>query len=378
MDALKKLVSKRRQHGISDSNMMRFTQGNLLEARVDAVVNTVNTVGVMGKGIALMFKERFPENYKAYAAACKAGQVRVGEMFTTSVAELDAPRWVINFPTKKHWLQPTKLEWVRSGLVALKDVIREKHIKSIAIPPLGCGNGGLNWTVVRALIESSLDELKDVEIFVYEPTLKYQNVAKKQGVEKLTPARALIAEMIRRYWVVGIECTLLEAQKLAWFLERTIKRMGLEDPLDLRFEANRYGPYANRLTHLLNGLDGSYLHCDKRIADAEPFDTIWFEDKKREKLELYLRSPEAKCYLPALEATDNLIDGFQSPLGMEALATVDWLITRESVEPNLTSIRQGIRNWPAGETHAQRKERLFNDRLLEFALQRLHSVGKAG
>jgi len=270
------------------------------------------------------------------------------------------------------------LEWVRDGLLSLKGVIREKQIKSIALPPLGCGNGGLDWAVVRPLIEDALGDLNDVDVIVYEPTLKYQNVAKKQGLEKLTPARALIAEMIRRYWVLGIECTLLEAQKLAWFLERTIKRMGLEDPLDLRFEANRYGPYANRLTHLLNGLDGSYLHCDKRIADADVFDTIWFEDSKRKKLDLYLKSKEARAYISALEATDELIDGFQSPLGMEALATVDWLIVREGAEPTLPSIRDGIRNWPAGATHAQRKERLFSDRLLDLALDRLRQVGEAG
>jgi O-acetyl-ADP-ribose deacetylase (regulator of RNase III) len=358
--------------------MMRFTQGNLLDARVDAMVNTVNTVGVMGKGIALMFKERFPENYKAYAAACKAEAVRVGEMFVTASVELEGPRWIINFPTKQQWYQPTRLEWVRSGLVALKTVIREKQIKSIALPPLGCGNGGLDWAVVRPIIESALAELQDVEVVVYEPTAKYQNVAKKQGVEKLTPARALIAEMIRRYWVLGMECTILEAQKLAWFLERSIKRLGLEDPMDLRFEANRYGPYANRLDHLLNGLDGSYLHCDKRISDADPFDTIWFEDSKREKLDLYLKTTEAKIYLPAIEVTDELIDGFQSPLGMEALATVDWLISREKAEPTLPGIRQGIRNWPAGEDHAQRKERLFNDRLLELALERLLKVNAVG
>ena len=351
--------------------MLRFTQGNLLEARVDALVNTVNTVGVMGKGIALMFKERFPENYQAYAAACKAETVRVGEMFVSAGVELAGPRWIINFPTKKHWLHPTKLEWVRDGLAALKAVIREKQIRSIALPPLGCGNGGLEWAVVRPLIESSLAELADVDIVVYEPTAKYQNVTQKQGVENLTPARALIAEMIRRYWVLGNECTLLEAQKLAWFLERTIRRMGLEDPLDLRFVADRYGPYTNRLTHLLNRLDGSYLHCDKRLADAGAFDTIWFEDSKREKLELYLKTTEAKKYLPALEATDNLIGGFQSPLGMEALATVDWLISREQAEPTLADIRQGIHNWPAGKIHAQRKERLFDDRLLGLALQRL-------
>lgn len=353
---------------------MNFTQGNLLDARVDAVVNTVNTVGVMGKGIALMFKEKYPENFAAYALACEAGEVQVGKMFVTAGVELGGPRWIINFPTKKHWRQPTKLEWVRDGLMDLKEVIREKQIRSVALPPLGCGNGGLDWAVVRPLIEQALGDLPGVDIIVYEPTAKYQNVAKKQGVEKLTPARALIAEMIRRYWVLGIECTLLEAQKLAWFLERNIRRLGLKDPLDLRFAADRYGPFANRLTHLLNGLDGSYLHCDKRLADAGAFDTIWFEDKKRDLLELYLKGEEARDYLPALETTDELIDGFQSPLGMEALATVDWLVFREQAEPTLEGIRTGIRNWPAGEVHAKRKERLFDDRLLELALERLKQL----
>lgn len=357
--------------------MMRFITGNLLEADVEAVVNTVNTQGVMGKGIALMFKERYPSNYKAYAAACKAGEVRVGQMFVTHVNELGGPRWVINFPTKEHWRPPTKIEWVRDGLAALREVILEKGIRSVAVPPLGCGNGGLDWRNVRPLIEEALGGLEGVEVIVYEPTAKYQNVAKKKGVEKLTPARALVAEMVRRYWVLGIECTLLETQKLAWFLERTIKRMGLEDPLDLRFVANRYGPYAARLTHLLDGLDGSYLHCEKRLADAGTFDTIWFDESKREKIELYLKSSKASVYRPALEATDELIDGFQSPLGMEALATVDWLIFRERAEATLPGIREGIRNWPAGARDARRKEKLFSDRLLALALERLRSVGNA-
>jgi O-acetyl-ADP-ribose deacetylase (regulator of RNase III) len=351
--------------------MMNFTQGNLLDAQVDAVVNTVNTVGVMGKGIALMFKERFPENFKAYEAACKAKEVKIGQMFVTAGVELGGPRWIINFPTKKEWRHPTRIEWVQSGLLALKDTIRAKGVRSIAIPPLGCGNGGLDWAFVRPLIEETLGDLSDVEVIVYEPTAKYQNVAKKQGVEKLTPARALIAEAVRRYWVLGIECTLLEAQKLAWFLERSVKRLGLRDPLDLRFSADRYGPYAHRLTKLLEGLDGSYLHCDKRLADAGAFDTIWFEDAKRGKLDLYLKGDEAREYSPVLEATDALIDGFQSPLGMEALATVDWLLEREKVDPILAAIKAGIRAWPAGPEHAERKVRLFNDRLLSLALERL-------
>ena len=148
---------------------MKFTQGNLLDARVEAVVNTVNTVGVMGKGIALMFKQRFPENFMAYEAACKSGEVQVGKMFVTGGVELDGPRWIINFPTKKHWRQPTQIEWVRVGLSALKEVIGEKGIRSIAIPALGCGNGGLNWAIVRPMIAVELGGLTGVDVFVLEP-----------------------------------------------------------------------------------------------------------------------------------------------------------------------------------------------------------------
>jgi hypothetical protein len=354
--------------------MIRFTQGNLLEAPVEAVVNTVNTLGVMGKGIALMFKERFPENNKAYEAACRAGEVRVGNMFITPGVELEGPRWIINFPTKQNWRNPTKLEWVESGLSALREEILKKGIGSLAIPPLGCGNGGLDWSVVRPMIEQALGDLEGVEVVVYEPTAKYQNVAKKKGVEKLTPARALIAEAVRRYWVLGIECTLVETQKLAWFLERFIERMGLENPLDLRFEANRYGPYAHRLTKMLEGLDGSYLHCDKRLTDADPMDTVWFEESKRERLELYLNSDEAKAWLPVLDATDALIDGFQSPLGMEVLATLDWLNARQGIPLTLEDMQKGLCQWPSGAAAAQRKQKLFGDRLLALAIERLHSI----
>ncbi len=187
----------------------------------------------------------------------------------------------------------------------------------------------------------------------------------------------MMADIVRRYWVLGIECTLLETQKLAWFLERFIVRMGLENPLDLRFEANRYGPYAHRLTKLLEGLDGSYLHCDKRLADADRFDTVWFEESKRERLELYLKSEEARKWLPALEATDALIDGFQSPLGMEVLATVDWLNDRQGIPLDLADMRAALDHWPAGVQAAERKQKLFSDRILSLAIERLQSVAAA-
>ncbi len=353
--------------------MMRFVKGNLLDAKVEALVNTVNTVGVMGKGIALMFKEAFPANFRAYEEACKGKQVRIGRMFVTENRTFEGPRWIINFPTKKHWRQPSKLEWIVEGLKDLRRVIQENDIRSIALPPLGSGNGGLDWREVRPEIERDLGDLGDVEIDIYEPIAKYQNVAKRTGVEELTPARVLMAEMIRRYWVLGIECTYLEVQKLGWFLERTIHSLGVDDPLKLQFKADKYGPYSDRLRHLLNALDGTYLHCDKRLSDAGPADTIWFDEERREHVDLFLQQEASKPLNHVLDLTAKRIDGFESPLGMELLATVDWLIKREDAEPTLSGIKSGLLNWPAGRDAAERKLRLFDDRLLNLALARVTS-----
>jgi O-acetyl-ADP-ribose deacetylase (regulator of RNase III) len=351
--------------------MLHFTEGNLLSSNAEALVNTVNTVGVMGKGIALMFKERFPENFKIYEAACKRGEMQIGHMLVTERQDMyGPPKWIINFPTKKHWRQPSRIEWIEQGLSDLARVIRENKIKSIAIPPLGSGNGGLNWSDVRPRIEAALSALPDVEVTIYEPTAMYQNVAKRTGVEKLTPARALVAELVRRYWVLGIECTILEIQKLAYFLEKSIEEYQLENPLNLEFSANKFGPYSNRLNHLLNALDGSYLQCEKRLADASALDLIRFDETKRDRVATFLNS-EAKRYLPALDATEEIIDGFQSPLGMELLATVDWLLQQKGTQPTVPAIREALKTWPGGEQSAERKLNLFDDRLLGLALDRV-------
>ena len=152
--------------------MITFTQGNLLEADVEAAVNTVNTVGIMGKGIALMFKERFPRNFEAYAHACENKKVRIGKMFLNENREFFGPKWIVNFPTKTHWRANTQLEWIEQGLQDLVRVIKEKNIRSIAIPPLGCGHGGLNWDEVRPLVVAALEKVEDLEAVVYEPTAK--------------------------------------------------------------------------------------------------------------------------------------------------------------------------------------------------------------
>lgn len=351
--------------------MIRYTTGNLLEAKADALVNTVNTVGIMGKGIALMFREAFAGNFRAYAAACKRGEVQVGRMFVTERSAVLGPRWIINFPTKQDWRSKTRLQWVVDGLADLRRVINDNHIRSIAVPPLGCGNGGSDWADVKPLIEAALGDLDGVDVQVFEPSRAYQNVAKRAGVEKLTPARAMIAELVRRYWVLGIECSLFEVQKLAWLLQREVRKLDLEDPLRLHFKPYRYGPYAEGLRHLLDSLDGSYLHCEKRLADAGPLDVIWFDEGRREHVNAYLRSAEARPYKPALEQTGELIDGFQSPLGMELLATVDWLLSEGQVDGSVAAVQDALQAWPGGTAAGERKLRLFDERMIDLALGRL-------
>lgn len=350
--------------------MITYIQGNLLDANVEALVNTVNTVGVMGKGIALMFKERFPRNMLDYAKACKLNQVVTGKMFITVTNELIGPHWIVNFPTKQHWRSPSQMKWIEEGLVDLRHFIVDNSVKSIAIPPLGAGNGGLDWEQVKSKIEVILGDLNHVNILIYEPTQQYQNVAKRTGVKKLTPSRALIAELIRRYWILGMECSLLEIQKLAWFLNRVIDKQRLKNEFNLQFKANKYGPYAHNLNHLLNALDGSYLKADKRIPDCKAFDVIWFNDDERDTISAYLKS-EGKHYLSALDQITKLIDGFESPFGMELLATIDWLLSQTQCEPTVSAVKEQIAHWPAGEKWAQRKLQLFDDKYINYALKQL-------
>lgn len=149
--------------------MIRYTRGNLLDSQDEALVNPVNTVGVMGKGLALAFRHRFDLNHRLYVAACQAGELQVGKMFVTETGQAFGPRWVVNFPTKQQWRQPSQMRWVTEGLMDLRRFIAQHQVRSIAIPALGAGLGGLAWPDVRAAIESALAELDDVRVAVYEP-----------------------------------------------------------------------------------------------------------------------------------------------------------------------------------------------------------------
>lgn len=149
--------------------MITLASGNLLDADVEALVNAVNCVGVMGKGLALQFKDWFPANFKAYAKACKAGEVRTGAMFVFATGLLQNPRFLVNFPTKQHWRDRSRIEDIEAGLQSLVVEIRERRIRSIAVPALGCGLGGLEWREVRPRIEAAFASLPEVDVRLYVP-----------------------------------------------------------------------------------------------------------------------------------------------------------------------------------------------------------------
>src|SRR5712691_4926639 len=180
---------------------IEHTTGDLLEQRVDAIVNTVNTVGVMGKGIALQFRRKWPANAKAYEAACKRNEVVPGEMFVFDNGGLVEPKVIINFPTKRHWRQPSRMSDIDAGLVDLIAQVKRLGIRSIAIPPLGCGNGGLDWNEVRPRIEASFKELPDVDVRLFAPSdvAGVRELALEAEKPRMTPGRTAILKVLSIY-----------------------------------------------------------------------------------------------------------------------------------------------------------------------------------
>ncbi len=237
--------------------MIDYRTGDILKDESEALVNTVNCVGIMGRGIALQFKDAYPDNFKEYAAACKRGDVKPGNMLVYETNELTGPRYIINFPTKRHWRGKSRIEDVKSGLVALVEVLREKRIHSIAIPPLGSGLGGLNWADVRPLIETAMRKLSDVRVTVYEPkgAPSTETMSHSRNVPKMTAGRAALVELINRYQagLLDPQVSLLEVHKLMYFLQES------GEPLRLQFQAAPYGPYAENLRHVLHAVEGHLI-----------------------------------------------------------------------------------------------------------------------
>jgi len=338
--------------------MITAAEGNLLQAPVDALINTVNTEGVMGKGIALQFKEAFDLNYRLYRQACKEQRVRVGEMFVTETNELVGPRFIINFPTKRHWKEKSRLEYITAGLEALKRIIVEKGITSVAMPPLGCGNGGLDWAQVRPIILQSMAEVA-IPIQLYEPsaTISKRERKPEAAAQTLTPARAMLLSAMRAYSSLGYSLSLIEIQKLAYFLQR------LGEPLKLTFEKAQYGPYAYNLSHVLQRMDGAFLR-GMHYKEARPFEELTLIEEKFPEIDLYIAEHLSNKQKQQITHLTHLIEGFESPLGMELLATVDYLLTSQEAQ-DLPSLVDAVGSWNT------RKKRVLTTEYLALALERL-------
>lgn len=300
--------------------MIELTQGDILKADVEAIVNTVNCVGVMGRGIALQFKKAWPDNFKAYAAACDNQQVQPGRMFVFETGQLANPRYIINFPTKRHWRGASRMEDIEAGLQALVATIRENNIQAIAIPPLGSGLGGLDWNQVKPKIEQAMSAIPDVRVLIYQPKGAPQNdvIARNTTVPKMTAGRAVLIELLQRYLAGLLDPTisLLEVHKLLYFMQEA------GEPLRLNYRKAHYGPYAENLRHVLNAIEGHYIAGYADGGDA-PDKTLQLVPGAVEEAKAFLENhPQTR---ERFNRVSKLVEGFESPFGLELLATAHWL-----------------------------------------------------
>ena len=342
--------------------MILYKNGDLFDTTADAIVNTVNCVGVMGRGIALQFKKRFPDNFDFYAKACKKHEVQPGKMLVFETGNVINPKYVINFPTKRHWRGASRIEDIESGLKDLVQVISTKNIRSIAIPPLGCGLGGLDWRIVKEKIESALGDLPNVSIEVYEPGHAPTAEAMVSNRQKpvMTPGRAALILLIHKYLGILLDpfITLLEIHKLMYFLQERGEK------LSLKYEKAVYGPYATNLRHVLNAIEGYYISGYADGGD-QPGKAIELRPKARSEAESYLRDhPETS---ERMEQVCALVKGFESSFGLELLATVHWLVVHEDCH-DLNTIVQSTYQW---NSH----KRQFSPRQIELATSRLMHSG---
>ncbi len=337
--------------------MIEAGQGNLLQADAEALVNTVNTVGHMGKGIALQFKQAYPENFKAYAQAVRTGEVQPGRMFVVPTGLLTNPRYVINFPTKRHWRSPSRIEDIEAGLRALVEEIARLGIRSIAIPPLGCGNGGLEWSDVRPRIVRALEKVPDVRVLLFEPrgAPAATDMPIRTRRPQMTTGRALLVKLMEQYLGLAYRLTLLEVQKLAYFLQEA------GESLRLRYEPGHYGPYAANLNNVLERIEGHYVrgYGDSQKPDAE----IGLLQGATQEADAFLVSHKASR--ARLRRVAELIEGFETPYGMELLSSVHWVAKHGAKVLSADDAIRAVHAWN------ERKRRMFSPSHLRVAWKQL-------
>ena len=341
--------------------MIQFRSGDIFQSEADALVNTVNCVGVMGRGLALQFKKAFPQNFKKYRRACERGEVVPGRMFITEQDELVPPRFIVNFPTKRHWRGKSRIEDIKSGLVSLHNEIDARRITSIAIPPLGCDLGGLDWRDVRRLIENELSSAS-AEIIVYEPgkAPDAKVMVRTNEPPRMTTARAVLVVLMDRYLKGFLDpfVTMIELHKLMYLMQEA------GEPLNLKFKKHHYGPYAENLRHVLNMIEGHFIsgYADggdipNKQIELIPGAVVDAEALLREHLDTKAR----------LERVSKLVEGFESSFGLELLATVHWLLHKENVaDPD--KVVQRFHAW-------NDRKRQFTPRQIHLTFERIVECG---
>lgn len=343
--------------------MIQYIIGNILDSNAQALVNTVNTMGVMGKGIALQFKKAYPNNYKAYEKASKNEEVKVGKMFVTLDSNTTTgERIIINFPTKTNWRKPSEYTYIEDGLDNLVEVINNKQIKSIAIPPLGAGNGGLNWEKVKTIIEQKLGHL-NIDIYVYEPTMQIQEHLMKERV-KLTDARALLLYVLYDLVKNGEYVSEFSSEKICYFLQK----FGAKKYFRLEFEPNFYGPYSGKVRFVLNAINGSYL-MGYSDMNKKPFEPLTLVADAFEAVKNHVE--KNSVLLEIANKTIVFLRGFYSDFALELLSSIDYISAKENTLDKHT-ISKGLEKW------SDRKRTLFsNPKYLELSLRHLQTANFA-
>jgi len=344
--------------------MIEFKTGDILAEDAEALVNTVNCVGVMGRGIALQFKNAFPENFKAYARACKGREVEPGRMFVFETGGFVNPRYIINFPTKRHWRGKSRMEDIDAGLEALQAVIREKNIQSLAVPPLGSGLGGLDWHQVRSRIETALRHFEDLRVVVFEPLSapEISRPTRPKTVPKMTPGRAVLVGLMDRYLggLLAPFITLLEVHKLMYFMkvsdETALKK--------LRVVKGPYGPYAENLTHVLRKIEGHFVSGYRDGGDAPHKELELMPGAVDDATRCLEEHPDTRA---GFDRVADLVTGFESPFGLELLSTVHWVVARESPEDIDDAISR-VYAW-------NERKKQFSERQIKLAAKFLEDKG---
>jgi O-acetyl-ADP-ribose deacetylase (regulator of RNase III) len=340
--------------------MIKYITGNIFDSSARALVNTVNTMGIMGKGIALQFKKNYPNNYKAYEAACKKGEVKVGKMFVTlDSSAASGEKLIINFPTKTDWKKPSEYKYIEDGLDNLTEVIKDYQIKSIAIPPLGAGNGGLNWEKVKKIIEQKLRGA-EADIYVYEPTAQIQEHLRKERV-KLTDARALLLYVLFDLVRNGEYVSEFSSEKVCYFLQR----FGGKKYFKLEFEPMFYGPYSGKVRFVLNAINGSYL-MGYSDMNKKPFEPLTLIADTYETVKAHVEAdPEL---LQIAGRTISFLQGFYSDFALELLSSVDYVSINDKT-PDKQVVLTRLANW-----NSRKRTMLSDSRYLDVTLKHLQSA----